>query len=501
MADIVIANPTYIENVRHFFEDVDLDHMFHWGYDLTTYPTLKANAQAVIDQTRPPDGAMPPEPERKWSQERFQSFRKWVDNGFPLGTVTPLRVQPPAPAERMRKDARDLSDEDQQTLARAFQGLMDREPDDPTSYFAIAGQHWFPNIHCHHHDDRFFPWHRAYIRTFEDALRSVPGCADVTLPYWDITDAPPDFLYSAPFDSYTLPRDIHINEDDPDRSYPAGYRTSRFAAKAIKDNVAFRRIPEGITAALAMFSWGDFALANSTGIEWDPHDAGHVATGKTMTHPDAASFDPIFWFFHANWDRLWWQWQLAMQAATRWSFRSTVTSGLTGFLQAPDNNVLEGTGDYKRAELQLDLAASGVGYALPHDAAPVVTEAAPAMFGSAVASRRMKVGTGPVVSVRVKGINRLPIPGSFDLVLKADGEPIGRRPFFQSTEPLECGACRERGVIDLDFRVGADAVVGRVLTVEIELLAPGAERIGRRFPLRAAGDPTINARLLLQDSE
>jgi tyrosinase len=500
MADVVIANPTYIEHVRHFFEDSDLEHMFKRGYDLTTYPTLRANQQAVVDQTRPPGAAMPPEPERKWSQERFQSFQNWVSNGFPLGTVTPLPVPPPVPAERMRKDARDLSDEERQTLANAFQGLMDRDPDDPASYFALAGQHWYPNIHCHHHDDRYHPWHRAFIRTFEDALRSVPGCADVTLPYWDITDAPPDFLYSAPFDSYTLPRDIHIDEDDPDFSYPAGYRTSRFAAQAIKDNVASRQIPEGITAALAMFSWGDFALANPTGIEWHPHDAGHVATGKTMSVPDAASFDPIFWFFHANWDRLWWQWQLSMQAATRWSFRSTVTSGLTGFLQAPDN-VLEGTGDYKRAELQLDLAASGVEYALPHDAAPEVMEAAPAMFGSAAASRRMKVGTGPVVSVRVKGINRLPIPGSFDLVLKADGEPIGRRPFFQSTKPLECGACRERGVIDLDFRVDAGAVVGRDLTAEIELLAPGAERIGRRFPLRAAGDPTINARLLLQDSE
>lgn len=121
------------------------------------------------------------------------------------------------------------------------------------------------------------------------------------------------------------------------------------------------------------------------------------------------------------------------------------------------------------------------------------------MVGSAVLSRRMKVGTGPVVSVRVKGINRLPIPGSFDLVLKADGEEIGRRPFFQSSKPLECGTCRERGLIDLDFRVDADVIVGRELTAEIELLAPGAERIGRRFPLRAAGDPTINVRMLLEE--
>jgi tyrosinase len=60
MADTVIANPTYVEHVRHFFEDVDLEHMFKRGYDLTTYPTLKANEQAVIDQTRPPEAAMPP---------------------------------------------------------------------------------------------------------------------------------------------------------------------------------------------------------------------------------------------------------------------------------------------------------------------------------------------------------------------------------------------------------------------------------------------------------
>jgi len=74
VADTVIANPTYIEHVRHFFEDVDLEHMFKRGYDLTTYPTLKANAQAVIDQTRPPEAAMPPEPERKWTERIGRRF-------------------------------------------------------------------------------------------------------------------------------------------------------------------------------------------------------------------------------------------------------------------------------------------------------------------------------------------------------------------------------------------------------------------------------------------
>ena len=77
---------------------------------------------------------------------------------------------------------------------------------------------------------------------------------------------------------------------------------------------------------------------------------------------------------------------------------------------------------------------------------------------------------------------------------------IGREAFFQSTNPAECGACREKAAINIDFRVEADAVTGRNLSAEIELLAPGAGRIGRRFPLRTAGDPTLNARLLLEVS-
>jgi hypothetical protein len=39
---------------------------------------------------------------------------------------------------------------------------------------------------------------------FEDALRSVPGCESVTLPYWDVTTSIPPLLYEEPFASYAL---------------------------------------------------------------------------------------------------------------------------------------------------------------------------------------------------------------------------------------------------------------------------------------------------------
>lgn len=49
-----------MEHVRHFFEDIDLEHMFRRGVDLTTYPALKAEASRVFQVTRPPNAFMPP---------------------------------------------------------------------------------------------------------------------------------------------------------------------------------------------------------------------------------------------------------------------------------------------------------------------------------------------------------------------------------------------------------------------------------------------------------
>lgn len=36
-----------------------------------------------------------------------------------------------------------------------------------------------------HRGSGFLPWHREYLRRFEDALREVAGAPDLALPYWD----------------------------------------------------------------------------------------------------------------------------------------------------------------------------------------------------------------------------------------------------------------------------------------------------------------------------
>ena len=93
-----------------------------------------------------------------------------------------------------------LSGEDKsllENLVRAFRGIQKLDPSNPDSFFTIAGYHGEPfrgkgmtdpdwwGGYCNHGNVLFPLWHRAYLLHLEDALRNVPGCQDVTLPFWD----------------------------------------------------------------------------------------------------------------------------------------------------------------------------------------------------------------------------------------------------------------------------------------------------------------------------
>ncbi len=489
MTDTVIEHPTYMADIRHFFDDIDLEHMHRRGLDLSTYQTLKSRSTDVYFQTRPPTANMPPDSERKWSHERSRSFENWVRDGHPFGDPRPVAPQSGS-TTRVRKDASTLNTDELQQLSRAFEGLMNRQPSDPTSYFSLASLHWYPiPFLCKHHEDRYNPWHRAYLVEFEDALRTVEGCEQVTLPYWDITKPPPPFLFSEPFRDYQLPLDIH--ED-----YRSGYTTIRHSREDIATNVQREGIPGNIRHAMARPVWSDFASYHGGGIE-AAHDAGHGACGATLSVPDAAAFDPLFWFFHANWDRLWWEWQQAMRATTVWSFRSTIT-GSTLFLEPPLNGLSPFT---LTTDAVVDLTALGIGYTLPAAEGPSATPTLDrARFGSRSVATGLRVGRGRLVSVRLKGVNRLAIPGSFRAILRAEGQELARRTFFQPTVPAECANCRRNSHIDLTFTAGIDDVLGTELKVDIELVVPD-RAIGSRMSLSAVGDPSLNVRLLLSDPE
>lgn len=61
--------------------------------------------------------------------------------------------------------------------------------------------------------------------------------------------------------------------------------------------VAAYDIAGTIERALRQSEWGSFNAWVQNGII-AAHDSGHVSCGPTMEVPDAAAFDPLFWFFH-----------------------------------------------------------------------------------------------------------------------------------------------------------------------------------------------------------
>lgn len=489
-----VEHPTYLGHIRHFFDDdTDIDHMREIGIDLATYEGVKLNALRVYVRTN--EGTMPPSSDRRWSKARVQTFYNWLKHGCPRGVAEPAPIPKPSTVERTRRNLADVRAPELQKLKKAFRELISRDDDDPQSYFALAGIHWLPgpNLYCRHHENAYNPWHRAYLLRFEDALRSVPGCEDVTLPYWNITESViPQVLYEEPFASYVIPRQLCSLDGI---CYAKGSSTQRFSANTILANITSRGISENISDAEGHSHWERFngwdAGRTQDGII-RAHDNGHVACGSTLANQDIAAFDPMFWFFHANWDRLWWKWQQHYGARTVSGFRTHLEGGSEWL----DDPVLNRLAPFNLTTAQtIDSRQLGVEYVHPTDEGS--TSLSALRFGSRLAASPFSIRATKNVSVRVKNIDRLQIPGSFDVVLSIGDRAVGRQAFFQSTTPKHCASCRKNALVSVDFILDQDELNDGAVHVMIEMLRE--TKLGRQLPLSACGNPSVNVRLLLEN--
>ncbi|MDI9913692.1 tyrosinase family protein [Rhodococcus sp. IEGM 1379] len=146
-----------------------------------------------------------------------------------------------------------------ENLMRAWKGIQELPPEDLRSFFMIGGYHGEPfrgpgetsdtwwGGYCQHGTVLFPSWHRAYLMQLERALQTIPGCSDVTLPFWDecsalsadkgipraLTDE--TFMLDGkripnPLRSFELPVAIvdQVAQDAIVYSKPAGYETVRY---------------------------------------------------------------------------------------------------------------------------------------------------------------------------------------------------------------------------------------------------------------------------------
>jgi hypothetical protein len=489
-----VANPTWYSDIRFLFTQTDIDHMGKQGLDLTGYDVVKDNAGGIYGQVS--TGNMPPK--NSWPAAWVTTFLNWMTNDFPKGTNVTLFSAAvvgtlASPAKRNRKDINSLTDPEVGLLKKAYTGIMAKDPADPNSFFAQAGHHWLPSpTHCQHHVPGYNPWHRAYLVGVENALRSVPGCENITLPYWDITTPFPEVLKSAPFDKYVLPQDIG-------QGFTKGYATTRYDYATIQQKLSDFGVADNIANAVKKADWEDFhgllaGAPNNAIIA--AHDSAHVSIGNTMAQPEIAAFDPVFFFFHANWDRLFWQWQKKMQATNLNGLLSTInkTTDMPSY-QIFTVPVLEKLVPFPLSTLQVvDLAGSlDVDYADPKVPAPVLTMM-PKKSLFVAASQDFSIQADRV-NVRVQGVNRMKIPGSFIVHLLQDGKTIASTAFFQPNEVSKCENCVANPVVHFDFNLPLEQASKGKLSVWVEPVDKSF--VGDRFPEKLMAKPTVNVQLLL----
>ncbi|KAK0658285.1 Tyrosinase-like protein orsC [Lasiodiplodia hormozganensis] len=252
----------------------------------------------------------------------------------------------------VRKEWRKLSDDEKKSYIDAVKCLQTKSAR-TTSYFSGARTRYddFVALHINatdyvHFVGHFQAWHRYYVASYESALRNECGWTGGQ-PYWDWTlDATEeDFLKAPVFDPVTgfggngyyidssndTSVRLHIPgktgggcvTDGPFRNYTVNMGPNN--STAYNPRCLTRDISPWLASQKLNMTMVDRALAGETFQEFDIvtegqvnvdgltyHGGGHLgvggelgAIGDLYNSPS----DPLFFFHHANMDRIWWTWE------------------------------------------------------------------------------------------------------------------------------------------------------------------------------------------------
>lgn len=149
-----------------------------------------------------------------------------------------------------------------------------------------------------HGGPAFFPWHREYVRRFEEDLQAIDP--SVSVPYWDWTQA----NVNAAGTESLIWRDDFMG--GPGQAGSGAVTTGPFAGWGlIRSGFNIFGFPgTGGTIATFMSSpnYTTFRQVES------PHGSAHVWVGGFVGNASIAPRDPVFWLIHSNVDRLWAEW-------------------------------------------------------------------------------------------------------------------------------------------------------------------------------------------------
>src|SRR5271165_3972863 len=152
--------------------------------------------------------------------------------------------------------------------------------------------------HCPHGNWFFLPWHRAYLRYFEEICRDLSGDPEFVLPYWNWTKDP---QVPKPFWNGVL--------NDSTRTIgPTDAMLSEFVGQDVIDIIMKITGFEQFASFRSTKTRGGQGGGQAT-LEARPHNHVHGRINGDMGN-FLSPRDPIYWLHHANIDRLWAMWNL-----------------------------------------------------------------------------------------------------------------------------------------------------------------------------------------------
>lgn len=192
-----------------------------------------------------------------------------------------------------------------EALMRAWKGIKELDASDPNSFFKIGGFHGEPfrgpgetdgawwGGYCQHGTVLFPTWHRAFLWRLEHALQSIPGCADVYLPFWDecsedsrlngIPRALTDEFFELdgeridnPLRSFKLPipivdqvvqDNVPTDQNRPNYSKNAEYETVRYPLSGLVGTPSYRQATAVHNAQYPNYA-DNVALLNKNIVAW-----------------------------------------------------------------------------------------------------------------------------------------------------------------------------------------------------------------------------------------
>ena len=333
-----------------------LSCMNGYGIDLSDYESVRGSAETVYEHLASRSMPLTDDTTQQWPVAALTLLKAWIDAGCPReGDVPPGPPAPPRPAvERVRRNILDLTERELADYRAAVEDLGAARQHGEYARIALLHTDW-----CLHYQEAFLPWHRANLLYFEHRL-------GMAVPYWNFMspDAPVDGKPGAglpqPFkdESYVHPR-TGEERPNPLRHARAYHGQSKAGGSAYvqRDPVLYTSGDEQRAERAAKLeliahyqAQVDFALGwprfsapeGAPGYPWanitsfdppppdsdyphrtdfdglfeQPHDNFHGWVGPDMADNAYTAFDPVFWSYHANVDRLFEQWLRAHPAAT-----------------------------------------------------------------------------------------------------------------------------------------------------------------------------------------